>query len=48
MSQEAMQNRQDLLRAGRRAGKDMPTGKYIRINRVLYAMLIPGLLNLII
>ena len=29
MSQEAMQNRQDLLRAGRRAGKDMPTGKYI-------------------
>ena len=48
MSQEAMQNRQDLLRAGRRAGKDMPTGKYIRINWVLYAMLIPGLLNLII
>lgn len=48
MSQEAMQKRQDLLRAGRRAGKDMPTGKYIRINWVLYAMLIPGLLNLII
>ena len=48
MSQEAMQNRQDLLRVSRRAGKDMPTGKYIRINWVLYAMLIPGLLNLII
>ena len=31
MSQEAMQNRQDLLRVSRRAGKDMPTGKYIRI-----------------
>ena len=48
MSQEAMQNRQDLLRAGRRAGQDMPTGKYIRINWVRYAMLIPGLLYVII
>ena len=44
MSQQAMQNRRGMLRAG----GGLSTGKYIRIHWVLYAMLIPGLLNLII
>ena len=47
MSQE-MRNRQDLLQGTGPVRRDMPTGKYIRLNWVLYVMLIPGLINLIL
>ena len=48
MSQEAMPTTQDLLRGERRASRDMPLWKYVRLNWVLYIMLIPGLINLLL
>ena len=43
-----MPTTQDLLRGERRASRDMPLWKYVRLNWVLYIMLIPGLINLLL
>ena len=45
---EDMARRQELLRGSGQVRRDMPLGKYIRLNWVLYIMLIPGLINLLL
>ena len=45
---EDLARRQDLLQSSGRVRRDMPLGKYMRLNWVLYIMLIPGLINLLL
>ena len=45
---EDMARRQELLRGSGQVRRDMPLGKYMRLNWVLYIMLIPGLINLLL
>ncbi len=48
MSQEAMRGQRSLPRVRRRTGRDMSMWRYMRLNWVLYLMLIPGLVNLLL